>query len=161
MLYTGCMNDKPNIPEEIMFGPSYSLRANLKANTWAFVAMLLSWTGDLLLSLPRDWNVAQRAIIALVPLLIGLLWVRDFARWLRGMDEMHRRLSVEACLFATGVTLFVVTAWHILDKTGVFQTGSYMTRLHLDSHFHTASFPISLMLAFYFLGYAIFRRRYK
>jgi hypothetical protein len=123
--------------------------------------MLLSWTGDLLLSLPRDWNVAQRAIIALVPLLIGLLWVRDFARWLRGMDEMHRRLSVEACLFATGVTLFVVTAWHILDKTGVFQTGSYMTRLHLDSHFHTASFPISLMLAFYFLGYAIFQRRYQ
>jgi hypothetical protein len=36
-----------------------------------------------------------------------------------------------------------------------------MTRLHLDSHFHTASFPISLMLAFYFLGYAIFQRRYQ
>jgi putative transcriptional regulator len=94
------MNDKPNLPEEIMFGPSYSLRANLKANTWAFVAMLLSWAGDQLLSLPRDWNVAQRAIIALVPLLIGLLWVRDFVRWVRGMDEMHRRLSVEACGFA-------------------------------------------------------------
>jgi hypothetical protein len=99
MLYTGCMNDKPNLPEEIMFGPSYSLRANLKANTWAFVAMILSWAGDLLLSQPRDWSVAQRAIIALVPLLIGLLWVRSFARWVRGMDEMHRWLSVEACLF--------------------------------------------------------------
>ena len=161
VLYTDCMNDKPNIPEEIMFGPSYSLRANLKANTWAFVAMLLSWAGDLLLSLPRDWNVAQRAIIALVPLLISLLWVRDFVRWVRGMDEMHRRLSVEACLFAISVTLFVVTAWHILDKTGAFQAGSYMARLHLDSHFHTASFPISLAGAFYFLGYAILNRRYK
>jgi hypothetical protein len=105
--------------------------------------------------------VAQRAIIALVPLLIGLLWVRSFARWVRGMDEMHRRLSVEACLFATGVTLFVVSTWHILDKAGVFQAGAYMSRLHLDSHFHTASFPISLVGAFYFLGYAIFRRRYK
>ena len=161
MLYTGCMNDKPNLPEEIMFGPSYSLRANLKANSWAFVAMLLSWAGDQLLSLPRDWTVVQRAIIALVPLLVGLLWVRDFVRWVRGMDEMHRRLSMEACLFATGVTLFVVTVWHILDKAGVFQAGSHMARLHLDSHFRTASFPISLVLAFYFLGYAIFKRRYQ
>jgi hypothetical protein len=155
------MNNKPNLPEEIMFGPSYSIRTNLKANTWAFVAMLLAWAADLLLSLPREWNVAQRAIIALVPLLVGLLWVRDFVRWVRGMDEMHRRLSVEACLFATSVTLFVVSTWHILDKAGVFQAGEHLTRLHLDSHFHTASFPISLVVAFYFLGYAIFSRRYK
>ena len=161
MLYTRFMNNKPNLPEEIMFGPSYSLRANLKANTWAFVAMLLSWAGDQLLSLPRDWTVVQRAIIALVPLLVGLLWVRDFVRWVRGMDEMHRRLSMEACLFATGVTLFVVTVWHILDKAGVFQAGLHLARLHLDSHFRTASFPISLVLAFYFLGYAIFQRRYQ
>ena len=59
------------------------------------------------------------------------------------------------------MTLFVVTAWHILDKAGVFQAGSYMTKLHLDSHFHTASFPISLALAFYCLSYAILNRRYK
>ncbi len=161
MLYIGCMNEKTNLPEEIMFGPSYSLRANLKANLWAFVAMLMSWAGDLLLSMPKDWNVAQRAMIALVPLFICLLWVRDFMLWVRGMDEMHHRISVEACLFATAVTLFVVTAWHILDKAGVFQAGFLATQLHLSSHFHTASFPISLVVAFYFLGYAIFNRRYK
>jgi len=161
MLYTYCMKERPNRPEEIMLGPSYSLRANLKANTWAFVAMLLSWAGDPLLSLPRDWTVAQRAIIALVPLLVSLLWVRSFMRWVRGMDEMHRRLSVGACLFATSVTLFVVTLWHLLDEAVVFQAGSRMVRLHLDSHFHTASFPISLVLVFFFLGYAIFNRRFK
>jgi hypothetical protein len=161
MLYTGGMNDKPNLPEEIMFGPSYSLRANVKANTRAFVAMILAWAGDRLLSLPREWGVAQRAIIALVPLLVGLFWVRSFARWVRGMDEMHRWLSVEACLFATGVTLFVIATWHILDKAGVFQAGSHLARLHLDSHFHTASFPISLVLGFYFLGYVQISRRYK
>jgi len=154
MLYTGGMNDKPNLPEEIMFGPSYSIQANLKANTWAFVAMILAWAGDLLLSLPR-------AIIALVPLLVGLLWVRSYVRWVRGMDEMHRRLSVEACLFATAVTLFVVATWHILDQAGVFQAGVLPARLHLGSHFHTASFPILLVGAFYLLGYAIFSRRYK
>jgi hypothetical protein len=161
MLYTGGMNDKPNLPEEIMFGPSYSIRANLKANTWAFVAMILSFAGDRLLSLPREWSVAQRATIAMVPLLISLLWVRDFVRWVRGMDEMHRRLTLEACLFATSLTLFVVTTWHLLDQAGVFQAGVLPARLHLGSHFDTASFPISLVLAFYFLGYAILNRRYK
>ncbi len=155
------MNIKPNLPEEIIPGRHYSVRANLTANAWAFVAMLLSWAGDLVLSLREDWDVSERAIIVGVPLLIGLLWVRSFARWIQGMDEMHRRLSVEACLFATSLTLFVVSTWHILDKAGVFQTGSQMSKLHLDSHFHTASFPISLVVALYFLGYAIFNRRYQ
>jgi len=144
-----------------MFGRHYSIRANIQANGWAFVAMLLSWAGDMLLSLPRDWSVVQRVVIALVPLLFGLLWVRSFARWVRGMDEMHRQLSVEAGLFATTMTLFVVTIWHVLDKTGAFQAGFEMTKLHLDSHFHTASFPISLVGALYFLGYPIFNRRYQ
>ncbi len=161
MLYTGGMNEKPNLPEEIMFGPAYSLRANLKANTWAFVAMLLSLAGDVLLAQHNDWGAVPRVIIAMMPLLISLLWVRSFVRWIHGMDEMHRRMTLEACLFATVVTLFVVTAWHLLDQAGFFQPGVLPARLHLGRHFHTASFPISLVLAFYFLGYVRINRRYQ
>jgi hypothetical protein len=161
-LYTGCtMNNKPNLPEELMFGPAYSLRANLKANIWAFVAMLLSLTGDELLAGHNDWGAIPRVIIAMVPLLVSRLWVRGFMRWVHGMDEMHRRLTLEAYLFATVATLFVVTAWHLLDQAGVFQPGVLPARLHLGSHFHTASFPISLVLGFYFVGYTILNRRYK
>jgi hypothetical protein len=36
-----------------------------------------------------------------------------------------------------------------------------MTKLRLDSHFHTASFPLSLVLGFYLLGYAMLNRRYQ
>jgi len=155
MLYTGCiMNNQPSLPEELMFGPEFSLRANLRVNSWAFVAMLLSLAGDLLLERYGDWNAIQRAVIAIVPLAVSLLWVRSFVRWVRGMDEMHRRLTFDACLFATVVTLFVVTAWHLLDQTGIFPA-------KVNAHFHTASFPISLVLAFYFVGYARISRRYK
>jgi hypothetical protein len=161
MLYTVGMNEKTNIPEEIMFGPAYSLRANLKANTWAFVAVLLSLAGDELLARYNDWGLFPKVIIAMVPLFISLLWVRSFVRWVHGMDEMHRRMTLEACLFATVVTLFVVTAWHLLDQAGFFQADFLPARLHLGSHFHTASFPISLVLVFYFLGHAIFSRRYQ
>ncbi len=144
-----------------MFGPDYSLRANLKANTWAFVAMLLSLAGDIGLTRHNDWGPIPRVIIALVPLLVSLLWVRSFVGWVRGMDEMHRRMTLAACLFATVVTLFVVTAWHLLDQAGFFQADFLPVRLHLGSHFHTASFPISLVLAFYFVGYTKLNRRYK
>jgi len=154
MLYTAGMNEKPNLPEEIMFGPAYSLRANLKANTWTFVAMLLSLAGDELLARHSDWDALPRVLIAMVPLLVSLFWVRSFVRWVRGMDEMHRRLTFEACLFATVATLFIVTAWHLLDQTGIFSA-------KVNSHFHTASFPISLVLGFYFLGYVRINRRYK
>ncbi|HVM61878.1 MAG TPA: hypothetical protein VMV72_13530 [Verrucomicrobiae bacterium] len=148
------MNNQPSLPEELMFGPEFSLRANLRVNSWAFVAMLLSLAGDLLLERYGDWNAIQRAVIAIVPLAVSLLWVRSFVRWVRGMDEMHRRLTFDACLFATVVTLFVVTAWHLLDQTGIFPA-------KVNAHFHTASFPISLVLAFYFVGYARISRRYK
>ena len=164
MLYTGCMNDKPNLPEEIMFGPSYSLRANLKANTWAFVAMLLSLAGDVLLARHNDWGASSRSVIAMVPMLVSALWVRDLGRWIKGMDELHQRMTLEACLFATVVTLFIVTTWHLLDQAGFFQAyfQAYLPKqLHLGSHFHTASFPISLVLAFYFVGYTRINRRYK
>lgn len=155
------MNDKPNLPEEIMFGPSYSLRANLKVNTWAFVAMLLSWGGDVWLARHTGWGASSRSIVAMVPLLVSVFWVRDFGRWMAGMDELHRRLTLEACLFATVVTLFIVTTWHLLDQAGFFQAYFMPARFYLGAHFHTASFPISLVLAFYFLGYAILNRRYK
>lgn len=155
------MKEKPNLPDEIMFGPSYSLRANLKANTWAFVAMLLSWVGDMWLARHNEYGASVRSVIALVPLLVSTLWVRDFGRWMQGMDELHRRLTLEACLFATIVTLFVVTTWHLLDQAGFFEAYFMPARLHLGTHFHTASFPISLVLAFYFVGYAKLNRRYQ
>ena len=161
MLYIDHMNEKTNIPEEIMFGPAFSLRANLKANTWAFVAMFLSWTGDELLARHNNWAIVSRVVIAMVPLLISLLWVRSFVHWVSGMDEMHRQLTLKACLFATVATLFAVTTWHLLDQAGSFQPGILPARLHLGTHFHTASFPISLVLAFYFIGYAKLNRRYQ
>ena len=162
MLYTAfIMSNKPNLPEEIMFGPSYSLRANLKANTWAFVAMILSLAGDSWLARHADWGATSRSVIAMVPLLVSAFWVRDFGRWMQGMDELHRRLTLEACLFATVVTLFIVTTWHVLDQAGFFQAYFMPARLHLGTHFHTASFPISLVLAFYFLGYTRLNHRYQ
>jgi hypothetical protein len=154
--------NKPNLPEELFFGKSYSFQANLKVNGWAFVAMLVSFVGDVLLHRYQDWPVALRSIIVLAPLLPALLWVRSVARWIRGMDELYRRVSLEACLFAAVSTLFIVTAWHVLDAAGVFQAACFQApRVHFASHFRSCSFPITLVMGFYFLGHVIFNRRYQ
>lgn len=68
------------------------------------------------------------------------------------MDELHRRITVAACLFAAVATLFVVTTLHLLTIAGV-----------LPEKFQaSAGFVIIwLVVCFYILGQAIYNRRYK
>jgi len=153
MLYTARMNTKPNIPEELAPGKYYSIRTEIKVNGWCWVAVLTSFVNDVFL-LPhhKDWPLAVRAVIALVPLVASLLWVRSVAGWISGMDELHRRITLAACLFATIATLFVVTALHLLVVAGVFSAKFQAS----------AGFVIIwLVVCFYILGQSIFSRRYK
>lgn len=147
------MNNKPNIPEEIAPGKNYSFWADMKVNGWCWLAVVASFAGECwLLPHHQDWPVALRAGIALAPLVAGLLWVRSIAGWVRGMDELHRRITVAACLFATVATLTVVWALHLLVTAGVLPT-------HYQAN---AGFIIIwLVVCFYILGHSIFNRRYK
>jgi hypothetical protein len=147
------MNNKPNIPEELAPGKYYSFRTEVKVNGWCWVAVLISFVNEVcLLPHHKDWPVAIRAVIALVPLVASLLWVRSVAGWIIGMDELHRRITLAACLFATIATLFVITAFHLLVVAGVFSIKFQVT----------AGFIIIwLVVCFYILGHSIFNRRYK
>ena len=147
------MNNKPNIPEELAPGKYYSFRTEMKVNGWCWVAVLTSFAGECwLLPHHKDWPVLLRTIVALVPLMASLLWVRSVAGWIRDMDELHRRITVAACLFATIGTLFVVAALHLLVVAGVF-----------SAKFQAAAgfVAIWLVVCFYILGQAIFNHRYK
>ncbi|HKW30444.1 MAG TPA: hypothetical protein VJT54_13990 [Verrucomicrobiae bacterium] len=147
------MNNEPNLPEELAPGKYYSFRAEMKVNGWCWVAVLTSFAGECwLLPHHKDWPVMLRTIVALVPLVASLLWVRSVVEWIRGMDELHRRITLAACLFATIATLFVVAALHLLVVAGVFSAKFQAT----------AGFVVIwLVVCFYILGQAIFNRRYK
>ncbi len=148
------MNIKPNLPEDIEPGDlHYSFRKDMKVNGWSWVAVLTSFVGEVFwLPHHKDWPVAARAVIALVPLLASLFWVRSVLQWMRGMDELHRRITQAAASFATVATLFIVTALHFLVVAGVF-----------PSRFpSTAGFVVIwLVVCFYILGQNIFNRRYQ
>src|SRR3954469_11786029 len=104
------MNKRTSLPEEVEPGSGhYSFRTDLKVNGWSWAAVFTSFVGEVLL-LPshKDWPTALRAVIAMAPLIASLLWVRSVMQFMRGMDELHRRITMAAGAFAALTTLFIV-----------------------------------------------------
>jgi hypothetical protein len=164
MLYNAStMNNKPNIPDEVMlYWKNYSFWADMKVNGWLIVAALTAGVGDIWLPYNKDCPFMLRVIIALAPLPASLFWVRDVARWIRGMDELHRRITLGACLFATTCTLFVIAAWQRFKQEVIMGAIFQPSRLHFENiAFTEYELTLGLVFVFYLLGRAIFNRRYK
>lgn len=175
------MNNKPNLPEEIGFGKlnlwgSWRGSLNKGGAAWMFVVYLTDIPGGWLLQHHPGWPLALRLLIALTPLAASLLYVRGIALWIRGMDELHRRIMLESCLFAVIGTLFFVTAWNRLDKTGALKGIFQPSTVSLDAvpwvarwdwhrlaYLDFSYFPLiaALLLFFFCLAHFIFNRRYK
>jgi hypothetical protein len=174
LLYTSSgMNEKLNIPETILPGENYSLWADLKVNGWLLASWPIIFGGDLWLYMHQDCPFMLRAIVALIPLAMCLLWIRGVLRWMRGMDELHRRITLETCLFAITWTFFVIAAWQHLKHMGIlvaiFRSPHFMLgklvmgfdRAGLTEYDFYYPLAIVLLFAFYLLGHFIFNRRYK
>src|SRR3954468_5114148 len=95
MLYTPSMT-QPNLPEEIGFGrftpTSWRGSLNRAGAAWMFATYLTDVPGEVLLHHHPEWPFLLRLLIALVPLVTTLLYVRGLGLWIRGMDELHRRV---------------------------------------------------------------------
>ncbi|MGA3144631.1 MAG: hypothetical protein ABSF10_16650 [Verrucomicrobiota bacterium] len=160
MLYTGSvMNNKLNVPDEVKPGKNYSFWADMKVNGWVCVAALI-WGASACLfpHVVKQWPIAWQVIIVLAQVGAILLWVRDLARWIRGRDELHQRITLAAILFAVSATFFFVMLWHRLDKVGFFPASK---NPNASWDITTVGHRILLLALFYFLGHTIFNRRYK
>src|SRR5450432_2102847 len=97
MLYTAStMNNKPNIPDEIFLGGSKqnSLRTDLRVNGWMLLAIFMSAASDFFFQNQiKRLDVTLRTLIAVAPFFAIALWARSLAQWIRGMDELHRRIT--------------------------------------------------------------------
>jgi hypothetical protein len=145
---------KTNLPQAVEPGSGqYSFRTDIKVNGWSWAAVLTSFVGEVLL-LPhhQEWPVAWRAVVALLPLMAGLLWVRTLMQWVGGMDELQRRITTAASLFASVATLVVLAASHFLTVAGLMPRSFQAT---------TGFVMIWLVVCFYLLGRSIFNRRYQ
>ena len=94
-----------------------------------------------------------RAAIALAPLVPGLLYVRSWMRFIGGLDELQRRIQLEAWLFAVTGTVLIGIAISTLNTSGI-QLGGLEHGLGMGGAFIVA-------FALWLVGSAIANCRYK
>ena len=112
--------EKPNLMESVLpCSGQYSLRSDLRLNAWLGVATVVYVAGLFLLKRNLEWSPLLRALVALTPLVPGLLYVRSCMRFIRGMDELQRRVQLDAFLFAALGTVIVGAILATLSVQGV------------------------------------------
>ncbi len=146
--------DKPNLIESVQpLSGHYSLKKDLRLNAWFMVAAATCLVIDVLLKRHPEWSPLSRALLTLTPLLPGVLYVRDCLRFIRGMDELQRRIQMEAWLFAALGSLIIGTIINTLNANGV----------HWGAPEHGLSLwgTFALTFALWLVGSAIANCRYK
>jgi hypothetical protein len=131
----------------------YSLRKDMKLNAWLGVAVALYVIARLLAKWHPEWSAEIRAAIALAPLVPGLLYVRSWMRFIGGLDELQRRIQLEAWLFAVTGTVLIGIAISTLNTSGI-QLGGLEHGLGMGGAFIVA-------FALWLVGSAIANCRYK
>ena len=101
------------------FSGHYSFRKDIRLNAWFMVAAVFYVINMMLAKRHPEWSATTRATLALAPLLPGLLYIRSLMRFVHGMDELQRRIQLEAWLFATIGTILVGMAIGMLNSSGV------------------------------------------
>lgn len=94
-----------------------SHRDAFKLNAWAGVAVLAAIVSRLLLR-GSDQTGTLALLVALLPLVPGLLYVRALWRWITGLDELQRRLQLQAVSFATLAMLLIGVTVDLLQQAG-------------------------------------------
>ena len=124
---------------------------------WLFVAAIVSGACDIVFpQFVRQWPFALRIAAVLVPFAALALWARSIIRWIGGMDELHRRITMAAVLFATSASFFVVMLWHRIVASGIIPS-----KPGVSWDIGTVGHVFLLLTFFYFLGYFLVNRRYQ
>jgi hypothetical protein len=164
MLYIGgvmntLMKDKLNTPEE--WG-TYSWKSG---GHWLMLLFLTDVPGAYLIAHHQDWPLIATISISLLPFAAGVLYVRTIVRWIRGMDEMHRQITVSAFALAMVLYLAMSQVWTLLaDRAGIMERVFHLNRLGILERmpFSELSFMVGMLFVLFKVAYAfIYNRRYK
>lgn len=96
-----------------------SFRKEFKFNAWLAVATVTYLITLYLVRENPTWPPVLKVIVTLLPILPGLLYLRNGLKLLRSMDELQRRIQFEAWLFAAIGTVVVGSVINVLNANGV------------------------------------------
>ena len=131
----------------------YLWKRDLRLNGWLLAAVGFYLAQLFLLKRFPEWPPVGRGLIALSPLAPGLLYARDWLRFVRQLDELQRRIQTEAFLTSTLATLVLVIVVITLGAQGV-ELGAFRQIASLGGVW------ISLFV-FWLVGLGIASRRYQ
>ena len=116
------MNTKPNNPDElILIDRQFSFRTAWNVCRWLFLALIISVLCDWIFPKEvRHWRFAWRLAEVLAKYGSLVCWSFDVRKWLRGMDELQRRITLASFLFSACTSLFTLLLWMDLDSAGFF-----------------------------------------
>jgi hypothetical protein len=86
---------------------------------WLAAATLIYLISLWLLKHHTDWSPLARVAVTLAPLLPGILYLRTLLKSFWEMDELQRRIQIEALGVALVGTVVVMTALNIFTAEGI------------------------------------------
>ena len=145
--------EKPNIIDSVTpCSGQYSWRRDIRLNAWLAVTTLVYVAQLFVLRRYPEWSPFVRGIVALTPLVPALLYLRSWVQFIRGMDELQRRVQIEAQVFAAWGTIFIGMILSTLNQHGV---------VHVQPHGLGFGAVFFVVLPLWLVGVAIANRRYK
>lgn len=131
----------------------YSFRKDVRLNVWFVVTAATYLVTKSVISNHPDWDSWSKVLMALTPLLPGCLYARTCMRFIRGLDELQRRIQLEVLLFAMTGTLVVSWIISALNANGV-QVRRFLHGLEMGGAF-------VVLFGFWIVGNFVVNRRYK
>jgi hypothetical protein len=95
------------------------LLRSFELNAWLAVTTATYLVALLLIRHHSDLSPGWKITLTLSPILPGLLYLRNGMRLLREMDELQRRIQLEAWLFAAFGTVIVTTVINVFNAQGL------------------------------------------
>jgi len=146
--------DKPNLIESVTpCSGQYSLKKDFLLNAWLLVSVITYLVILFVLKQFPTWTPLARGLLSLLPLIPGLLYVRSWLRFVRGLDELQRRIQTEAFLIAALGTLVLGIIVDTLSAQGV--------KIAIVGHGLGFGGVVMGMFMLWLVGGAIAQGRYK
>jgi hypothetical protein len=112
-----------NIKNESTLEPRETRIANfkrgMKNNGWLFITTLTYLITLFLVQDNQGWDPKVRVGVTLLPLVPGLVYLRVLWGTFKSLDELQRRIQLEAWAFALGGTVVVGTFMNVLNAHGI------------------------------------------
>lgn len=96
-----------------------SLKQTMKSLIWLAATCALYVGMSWLVRQHPDWSPEWRVAAALTPLLPGVFYLLSLLRSFREMDELQRRIQLEAWIFALAATVVVDAVLNVLNANGI------------------------------------------